>query len=248
MKKYLLALSACLVLVACEEEENQDNNQNDQPTTPTALNPTPSGDVDAVFVALNTASTIDVPIFGEQTVQIGTATANSLDGTDMGTVTAEDQELRNNGGGSYFYQPGPTNTEGISYDRSVEWSVGGGSNVGSFTYNYLREVPEMQGVSGDIEGELDLSQNVTISYSSASDLGDADSLYFAIYDAKGNYVLKRSGANQRSMEFTTAETSSLSSGFGYIQVNAFTYSIVNQGGADCAFIVQGSNTKSVTIK
>jgi hypothetical protein len=248
MKKYVLPFLALMVLSACEGEDDDNDSSNDQQTAPEAFNPTPNQPVDAVFIALNTGSTVEVPFFGPQTVYTGTAVANSNDQTDMGTVSAEGTELTNNGNGNYFYRPGVTDTEGINFSRPVDWEVGGGSTVGSFNYSYSASVPEVEGVAGDENGELDLSQTVTLSYSSDSDLGSADSLYFMIYDAVGNFALKRSGANTTSMSFTTAETSALADGFGYIQVNAFTYTVENEGGATCAFIAQGTNTKTVTLK
>jgi hypothetical protein len=248
MKKYILPFFAALALVACSEDE--ENEPDPQPSNPSAVNPTIPG-VDAIFIALNTASTITAPIVGEQTIFIGTAVANASDNSSMGTVSCEGEELNNNGNGSYTYTPGFTSTQGLSFDRPINWSIGGGSSISSFNYDHSVSIPEIGGVVGDTDGEVDLTQGITLSLGANTDLGSADSLYYVIYDKNGEFALKRAPRNVRSMSFSNAELSALATGFGYIQINAFTYLIAPtspQGGESAAFIAQGSNTKSVTLK
>jgi hypothetical protein len=249
MKKYILPLFAALALVACEEESK--NEPDPQPSTPNAVNPSIPMGVDAVFIAINTASTITAPFIGEQTIYVGTAVATSSDNSDMGSVTCEGEELTNNSNGSYTYTPGLTSTQGLDFDRPINWSVGGGSTIRNFSYDHSVSMPEIGGVAGDTDGEVDLAQGITLSLGANTDLGSADSLYYVIYDKDGEFALKRASRNVRSMTFSNAELSGLSAGFGYIQINAFTYLVAPtspQGGESVAFVAQGTNTKSVTLK
>ncbi len=51
-----------------------------------------------------------------------------------------------------------------------------------------------------------------------------------------------------SVTFTSAQMSTLAEGFAYVQVAAFNYKIEDYSGYKVAFINQGVNTKSVTLK
>jgi len=237
-----------LALVACEEDEKEEQ-QNQPVPAPNSTTPQVGSNVDAVMVALNVAVSFEVPNFPPQTVFQGIPFAQILDNTSAGTVSCEGGALASFGGGSYTFSLDPTDTDGLSFDRPIEWEATGGSTVGAFTYSHDATAPRIADVMGDNDGVVDLSDDVTISYNtSQSSLGSADSLYFVIYDRTGNNIIKKTGRNTTAVTFMAGEISDLVSGAGSIQVNAFTYEVENAGGATIAVIAQGSATKNVELQ
>jgi hypothetical protein len=109
-------------------------------------------------------------------------------------------------------------------------------------------VPTIAEVTGDMDGSVDLADSFTMGFTTnMSSLGDADSLYFIVYDQSGNNVIKKTSRSTTSVTFTPGEMNALDNGPGFIQVNAFTYDIETVGGSTVAFVAQGSSTKSVTL-
>jgi hypothetical protein len=118
MKKLSFFILALSLTVACNSDDEDNNDQPQQQQAPSAQTPA-VGNVDGVFVALNVAATIDVPVFGPTSVIQGMPFATITDNSSAGNVSCEGEQLDRNGG-AYTYMLGIGNTEGVSYDNAVD--------------------------------------------------------------------------------------------------------------------------------
>lgn len=249
MRKYAFGALLLVVAMACEKKE--ETNQDPDPVTPSA--PSVEVDADAFLIALKTTTVIDVPVFGEQMIQSGSATASFMDGKggtapqNAGTVECEGEELKNQNN-SYFYQPSATNTEGISFGSSVGWSVAGNGDVPAFNETYNREVPEIGSLSS-VGSEVEISGEFTFGYSSTgTDVSEADSIIFNVIDQNGTIITQTHSKSTTSVTFSTDDMGKLTAGGGYVQVAAFNYEIRDVSGYKVVFINEGVNTKAVSLK
>ena len=254
MKRLLLMLFLMAgVLVSCEEDDNDDDNNNqDNNTTedPTSFEPPGLSDLDAVMIALNTSTTIEVPLVGTTTQITGMALARFVGVTDAGTVSCEGQELQNNQG-AYFFTIGPANPMGIDFDNSVEWDVSGSGSVNAFNYSYMKSVPEIGPITGVTNDEVDRSQDLTVGLdvnSSETDISSADSLAFVVIDSDGTLLMKTQGKSQNTATFTASELGGLATGQGFVQVVGYTYMVRQEGSLDVAYLNEGVAVKTVDIK
>jgi hypothetical protein len=249
MKKWIFLLAVGLSFASCEEIKDaaENNNNNSTSSSPDAQYPVPDG-VSAALVALNTTTTVSVPVVGDQTVIQGTAVARFFGGPAAGEVTCEGETLEEQGD-AYLYIPDVSDTEGISFSAPIEWSVSGGADVSAFSHNVNGEVPELGALSGDSDGEVDLSQDLALSIDVAnSNLSMADSILYVLIDKEGTLYKRTVAASQTSITINAGAMNDLVTGQGYLQANAFTYDLEDINGSTMAFIRQGSNTKLVDFK
>ncbi len=247
----LAALAALLVVaIACEKTEDP-NSQNSTAPTPSI---TVKG-VDAVLAAINTSSTTEVPVIGTTTIVIGTASANFFDGKggssrqNAGKVECISEELKNSDN-SYFYQPSQTNPSGLSFGASVGWKVAGNGNVPAINEVYNKEVPQIGALTG-AGSEVSRGSALTLGFNANdlyTDISSADSILFNVIDKNGKILSQTKGKSATSATFTASELGSLAEGFAFLQVAAYNYQIKDYSGYKVAYINQGANTKSVTLK
>lgn len=248
MKKWILLLASGLLFSSCEKIKDAAQNQNNNPsTTPSAQYPVPDN-VDAALVAINTTTTISVPVVGQQTIIQGTAVARFFNGSGAGTVTCEGESLELQDQ-TYLFIPEIGDSEGISYSRPIDWEVSGGSDVAAFTHSINGDVPELGALTGDTDGEVNLAQDLTISIDTDdSNLTMADSILYVLIDKEGTLYRRTVPASQTSITINAGAMSDLVAGQGYLQANAFTYDLESINGSSMVFIRQGTNTKLVEFK
>lgn len=253
MKKLSLFAALCMIIVACEktEEATQNNQESNTPSTPVITIP----GTDAALIAIKTSSTTEVPIIGTTTVVTGTAAASFFDGNggttlqNAGKVECVGEELKNQDN-AYFYQITPNNTSGLSFGATVGWKVAGNGAVPAINEVYNREVPEIGKVTG-ANGDVSRSNDVTLSFdpnNMHTDVSSADSILFNIIDKDGKMLSQTKANTATSATFTAAEMGTLAEGFAFVQIAAYNYQVKDINGYMVAFINQGSNTKSVTLK
>lgn len=254
MKKWnVWALVAVLAvsLTSCEEL-----NEGDEPTVNNApANFTPSvPDADGVLVAIKNAVAQEVPIIGTTVIFSGLAVAAFPDGSDFleaGTVEVNGTALQKQSNNSYVYTPSATNINGIDFDSGTNWNVTGSASVDGFTHDAGVGVPELGGIS--VANTLDIDANVNLAIdenSNYTNLGNADSLYYAIIGPSGNiafHTVANTLAN-RNFTFTPNELADLGKGAGYVQIAAYKVNVVTMGTKQYAFIKQGIITKQVTLE
>ncbi len=250
MKKLTVLAALLMVAVACEKTEDA----NSQSSTP----PTPSITVkgaDAVLVAINTSSTTEVPVIGTTTIVIGTASANFFDGKggttrqNAGKVECIGEELKNESN-SYFYQPSQTNPSGLSFGGTVGWKVAGNGDVPAINEVYNKEVPQVGALSG-ASAEVSRGSDLTLGFDPNdlySDIGSADSILFNVIDKNGKILSQTKSKSATSATFTASQMGTLAEGLAFLQVAAYNYQLKDYNGYKVAFINQGANTRSVTLK
>jgi hypothetical protein len=250
MKKSILFSLLALAFVACEKEEEQPTAN---PSTPQALQPSVGSNPDAILVALNISSTQDVPFIGPTTIVAGSAVASfpnaSGAGQNVGSVSCDGTNLSFSNG-SYFFQPSATDPTGLDFGSSVPWTVAGGSGVAAFNATYNRSVPRIGLITGATSSTtrgngLSLSVN---SSDANTNISNADSLMFVVYDKNGKYLRKTQAKAQTTVAFNAAELNTLAAGAGYVQVNAYNFEVRTISGLEVAFINQGSNTVATEWK
>lgn len=224
MKKHyvaiLMSLSLFVVAISgCKKDED------DSPAKPTEKSSTDLfnySDAYGIFAAVRTVTTQEVPMAGTIEIEVGTAVAaiwenpGSTTYQDMGTVTAEGEDLDKQSSNAYIFAPKTTDPEGLSFSSPVSWSVSGSSNISAFTHNH----------SGFPSNPTILSEKETITRSAGytfdvSSVSGADSILFVI--ASGSkYLEKRIPGWQSEVEFTADEMETLeASSQGLLQVTPY---------------------------
>ncbi len=247
MKKLWMLPLMALLMVSCEEETGTGTNPTTGGGNPSPPTPAVVANADAVLIALNVSTVQENPIIGSIAIQTGLALANFPDGNGgfkaAGMVTCEGTELTNNNN-NYLFTPSATNPMGIEFDGAISWGVEGGANVKGFTETYGRELPSIGKLTG-ANSEVTRSAGLTFSIDlneANTDISDADSLLFAVYDADGKSILKTQAKSSNSVTFSASELGTLKTGVGYIQANAYNYAVRTVAGDKLVFINQGSTT------
>ena len=249
MKKLIYLIIAGTVLASCKKKDDATDNTQQKQTTPSPT--VVINGAQGTLVALNTTTTISIAGF-EQTIVSGTATATFTDNgknVSAGKVSCmgEDLDYQN---GAYFSMPSATNPTGVDFNGStVDWEAAGNGNIPAFTYSYMEEVPQINGID-NVDSDVDRASNLLVRLQTGgiTDISSADSLMYNVIDKNGKMLSVTTAPNIKSHEFTSSELGTLDAGFAYVQITAYNYLVRDENGYKLAFINMGAITKNVTLK
>lgn len=219
------------------------------PTTPTSTTPTTPtpGDADGVLAAVRTKISVNTPVIGTVSYDIGLAvaafgstSANFAAGTftDAGAITSNTKTLTKQSNNAYIYQLGTTDYEGIDYSSNVSWTVAGAGSIPAITKNLGNVFPTFPTITSGTT--ITKTSPFTITHDAVS---GADSILYVI--TTGSTTLKKTlGGSSTSCTFTASELSALSaSTSALIQVNAYNATFEILSGKKIYYINEATDNK-----
>lgn len=254
-------LLASTLLVSCKKTTTNNPTTTTSPV-PTAPTPTFGGDVKGALVSLRISFDYDpnkfatfpitvpvVEIESESAVAFFSNDLSSGSFLNAGSVSVNSNALEKLSNNSYTklafdYTSGDFT---LGYSTSSNWSVGGSSDVGAFTYDHTQAFPDFSGKSSMPETA---STTSALTVNLSGKVSNADSVYVFL-GGNGKSIIKHLGASASSATFTAAEVASIgttdSKPTAILEVIPWRYIIVNKNSKDYAFVKEQAVVKYITI-
>lgn len=238
-----VALSLSIFISSCKKDTIT-------PTTPTTsttpTTPTP-GDADGVLAAVRTKISVNTPVIGTVSYDIGLAvaafgstSANFAAGTftDAGAITSNTKTLTKQSNNTYMYQLGTTDYTGIDYSSNVSWTVAGAGSIPAFSKNLGNVFPTFPTITSGTT--INKSSAFTITNDAVS---GADSILYVI--TSGNNTLKKTlVGTATSCTFSVSELSVLNATTSaLIQVNAYNATLEIVSGKKIYYVNEATDNK-----
>ena len=240
----MLAGAVSVAVVSCNTDDPADEIP-ETPTDPSSNPPTPSfGEGYGTLSAVETATTIEIPGFGSETIDMGIAAAAFFDGNsydsfvDAGTVSAEGESLTQYENKSYAFTPTQTEPNGLDFGSTASWEVSGAGNIPAFTHTTGIGFPTLGAITSD--DVVPATGDFTVSVNNVS---GADSVYFML-----GGVIHIEAGNATSSTFTEAEIDGMGSGASFAQVAPYNWEEATKSGKLFYFVMEKVRTQSVTIE
>ena len=248
MKKLSLALLASVIFFAsCDKKTTVPSNNNNATANNTPSPSFTSGD--GFLVAIRTVTNTTVAGFPVNT-EFGTGVAGFGDlaaGTynDAGAVTLNGKTLTKNANNSYTFIPTATDPLGLDFGSAIDWTVGGGNGIPSFSYNAnIMGMPN----TTDMNAFTTINSANSFTLSTTGSISNTDSVYFQIADANGKLLLHRMAANTSSTTFTQADMQTLAKGTGSVVIAPWKLTTTTQGGKTIHVINEVALSRVVDIQ
>lgn len=227
---------------SAEEDDGSCTEPTPTAAQPSGYTPTFTGTY-GVLVGINTISTVD-PGFGLPVydLNLGTAVAFFTEngGSTMVDAGAVSLSLNSNNYGltkqsnnSYSYIPQAGSTTGIDFSNVSSSNYATYSGVGATWPSFSLGIAKPFSTISEItSGDVTVGSSYSIAVNTIS---GADSIYFALHSPTGSKYIMKAGNFGGNYTFTSAETSGLGKGNGYVQVVGISYK------GDYPFVVGGKN-------
>ena len=233
---FLLLILGLGLMTACEkDDDNNSNTAEDQ-----YVDPVGTLDRGGVLIAVRTFSNSPVTVPGVPSIEIEVDVPVAVfyqggNAVDAGTVSIDGEQLVLRSGTYTMDQSSLINGEIFNFENR-SWTVAGAGSTPAFEATHSRPLPTL--------GELNIPESVnkgepfTMSVSSVS---NADSLLFNL-----GGVVKRVGAQTRSVTFSAEETNSIASGNQTV-AQAAAYSIEQRSSGDFPIYLINQSVRSEFI-
>ncbi len=239
---FALFLSTSLLTISCSKDETP------APAAPVATTPAPvSPDYptnQGLLQLINSVNIMNVPILGEQAVDVYTAVAviSDLDGKylNVGAVSVEDKALAIQSNNSYIFSDF---ANPIAPSGNTDWKIAGSAFFAGANLSSSTVVPKLVDVKKPTEVNL---QGGTINIDSKSE----SKILVVLVGDNGKSVKKEFNGGATSASFTKEELAELKATTnGFVQITPYNYVVRNVNGKD--IVVGNQSTYSyqgVTFK